>query len=275
MAHGILRGVKSPGPVHGVKHGTLLFSGSNPMAGVTRDGSLIYTPSTNGEWTTTMSAAGLATGNPTSLWLTQEASGNLADTLAAGNTLTVAGASWLYQQAISGWTRKGLTVPDASANHNAQNTTTVPDILTTSVMLLAYVFMPAAAPAATRRIMRLDSTTGAVVVLNTTGTVGCLTQGTGGTTVNGTSNACTGVVRPIVLRIDKTNNRVNVYTDQDKIVGTQGTYAGLVTGFGSQSSNTPAIGLLYEVMFSGSAAELTDAQVKSLLQTLGWTIPWS
>jgi hypothetical protein len=66
-------------------------------------------------------------------------------------------------------------------------------------------------------------------------------------------------------------------TDQDKLLPTfGGTMAGTLLGFGgvaggNQCSN---MGLVYACRFSGAAAELTAAQIKTLLQTLGWTIGW-
>lgn len=244
------------------------------MASVTRDAtSLIYVPASAGEWSSTMAVAGIGSGNPASTWLCQEASGNLADSIGA-NTLTVAGASWAYRQAVTGWTRLALTVPDASANHNAQNNATVPDVQTTSVLLYGIVSMPAAAPAANRRIAHLDGTSAAIIQLNTTPRLQCVTGGAGGSVVTGTANPV-NAVRPLIACVNRTANTAKVYSDQEKITGTQGTYSGVSIGWGSSSGTSPAMGLLYGAMWTGSAAELTDAQIKTLLQTLNWGIAWS
>jgi len=251
-----------------------ITTGSSSMSGVTRDAtSSVYVPASAAEWTVTMAVAGIATGNPAALWLCQEASGNLADSIGA-NTLTVAGASYAYRQATTGWTRLAITVPDASSNHNAQNNATVPDVQTTSVLLYGIVTMPAAAPAANRRLAHLDGTTGAIVQFSTTPRLQCVTGGAGGSTVSGTANPV-NATRPIIACVNRTANTAKVYSDQEKIAGTQGTYSGVSIGWGSSSGTTPAMGLLYSAMWTGSAAEMSDAQIKTLLQTLGWTIPWT
>lgn len=252
---------------------------ASPMAGVTRDAtSGWYMPATAGEWTTTFNVAGLSGKSALSSWnFGAPASGNVSDQLAAGNTLTVAGASWLYQQAVAGWANKAMTLPDAAANHNAQNTTTVPDIATTSGLLLLYILTPGAIPAASRRIHRFDSTTGAVFgVAVTTGVAQCTTQGAGGTTVNGASNICTNTVHIVALQVNVTTPGAFVFTDQDKIVGTVGTYAGLAVGVGSSGGTSAAIGYLWGGLLTGANAELTSAQFKALFQTLTpLTMSWS
>jgi hypothetical protein len=43
---------------------------------------------------------------------------------------------------------------------------------------------------------------------------------------------------------------------------------------GSFQTSTPAA-YVYASMFTGAAAQLSKAQVKTLLQTLGWTVGWS
>src|SRR6185436_7096847 len=220
-----------------------ITTGSSSMSGVTRDAtSSVYVPASAAEWTVTMAVAGIATGNPAALWLCQEASGNLADSIGA-NTLTVAGASYAYRQA-------------------------------TTVLLYGIVTMPAAAPAANRRLAHLDGTTGAIVQFSTTPRLQCVTGGAGGSTVSGTANPV-NATRPIIACVNRTANTAKVYSDQEKIAGTQGTYSGVSIGWGSSSGTTPAMGLLYSAMWTGSAAEMSDAQIKTLLQTLGWTIPWT
>jgi hypothetical protein len=257
----------------GPRIGTQLASGVS-MASVTRDEtSLIYVPASESEWTATMTVAGIGSGNPTSTWLCQEASGNLADSISS-NTLTVGGASWSYRQATTGWTRLALTVPDASPNHNAQNSATVPDVQTTSVLLYGVVAMPTSAPSGNRRIAHLDGTTGAIIQMNATPRMQCVTGGTGGSTKTGTENPV-NATRPLIACVNRAANTAKVYSDQEKITGTQGTYSGISIGWGASGGSTPAIGLLYGAMWTGTAAEMTDDEIKILLQTLGWSIAWS
>jgi hypothetical protein len=248
--------------------------GGDPLAGVSRDAtSTVYAPATAGEWATVMTVAGIASGGPSSLRLCQEPSGNLADSIDSV-VMTVTGVSWLYQQAVAGWTRTALTVLDGLASHNAQNTTTAPDLSTTSVLKLMYVRTPLVTPLAVRRIARLNAT-GLTATISSGGVVQCITSGVGGSTVNGTSNPCGGTVRPFVMQADRTNLVARVCTDQDRITGTVGTYATIAEGMGSSAGTSADCGYLYDVTFTGAAAELSAAQIKTLLQTLNWTIPWT
>lgn len=257
----------------GLRIGAPPGGASDPMAGVAKDAtSNIYVPANGAQWSTVFSVAAMGGRSALSAYLCQEASGNLADSIGA-NTLTASGASWAYQQTIAGWARKGITIADGNTNHNFQNTTTVPDIGSTSVALLAYISMPAAAPAGARRFFRLD-TTGALAQLSVTPRMQIVTSGAGGSTVSGTSDP-TNAVRPVLMMIDKTAGKAMLYTTQEKITGTQGTYSGLVLGLGASGGTCPTCGYLYAAVMSGANAEFTDAQAKTLLQTLGWTIPWS
>jgi hypothetical protein len=271
MAHGIVRGAKSPGPVHGVKHGSLIWTaGGNPMAGVTQDAaSGKYFPSSAAEWTQTLSVAGIGSGGPTSLYLCQEASGNLLDTLPAGNTLTLAGAGHLFQQPVAGFTRLAATTVDGTAGQKWVNSTTSPDATTTSVLTFGVMRLPAVAPTVVRDLSMLSAN--ADLRFNTTGK---LRVGFGASV--DLVNTTTATVRPVIVKIDNPNTISACYTDQEKLIGT---YALPATAhffaLGGQSVAAGDVGYMYYAEFAGAAAQLTDAQVKSLLVTLGWTVPWS
>lgn len=270
MAHGIVRGAKSPGPVHGVKHGSLIWAaGGNPMAGVTRDAtSLIYCPSTAAEWNTTLAVAGIGSGGPTSLYLCQEASGNLADSIGT-NTLTLAGAGHLFQQPVAGWSRLAATTTDGAVGQKWLNSTTSPDAPTTSVLIYAILRLPAVAPAAARDLIMVSSN--ADLRFNTTNK---LRAGFGASA--DLVNSSNGTIQPIVIKIDNAGTVEAVYTQQEKFIGT---YAVPATAhflsLGGQSTTAGDVGYMYVTEFAGAAAVLSDAQVKTLLQTVGYTVPWS
>lgn len=248
-------------------------SASTQVNAVTRDAtSGIYLPKTSAEWATVLLQAGIASGGPASSWdFTALASGNASD-LIGSNALTVTGASWVYQTAVTGWSSKSLALPDGLANHNAQNLTTIPDIGSTSELVIAVVSMPAAAPAATRRVARWDST-GISFGVTATPKSTFAAAGAGGSTFTGTANP-TGAVRPVVMQVNRTAVTTTAWTDQEALTPTFGTYSGLAFGFGSQGSNSCACGYLTAAEWNGSAAEMTSAQLRTLEQTLGWTIAW-
>lgn len=237
---------------------------ASPMAGVTRDAtSGIYCPANAAEWSTVMAAAGISSGGPSLLYLLQEASSNVADSIGAF-TGTVTAAS--YQQPVTGWSRKAITGIDGGAGLIDNLSASLPDPSTTSMLMLSYAIV-SAAPAAIRNVQSLATTNLATSRVNTTP---CAQGVSGASVVTGTSNP-TGAVRPWVLEYDKTNSAVTVYTDQEKLSPT-------FTAASGQRHRLHldfAGGFLYHVAFFGPAAELTDAQVKTLLQTLGWAIPWS
>lgn len=226
-------------------------------------------PASSAEWTAVMSRAGLATGNPSSQWLCQEASGNLADSIGA-ISLTAAGTP-NYQQAIAGWTRKGVTFDDATSDAFSSTSGSLPTLLTESQLVIAYVKMPAAAPAATRNIILLGGAgTRFTATINTTPRL--IATHTPNTST-GAVNACDDAVHPIVLR-HRATAEADLFTDAEKLSPAFSvTVAGRGLLIGSASA-IAAVGLLYLVSFHLAAADLTDAQVKTLLQTLGWTVGW-
>lgn len=241
--------------------------GGGPIPGVTIDAtSSKYMPQNAAEWTALMAAAGLATGNPSSTWLFQQAAGNTADTIGA---VTLTPLNWtLFQQAVAGWTAKCIRGVDATANSSHTNTTTAPNASLTSTLVLAYCDIPAA-PAAIRDVLCMGNNTD--VRFNTNGKLR-LVAGASADLVN----VAASTVQPLILRVNLTASTVSVFTTQEKFAGTfvapQNT---IRVSFGGIFSPVPAIGYLYGAQFTGAAAELTDAQVKTLLQTLNWTIPWT
>lgn len=239
------------------------------MANVSRDsGSNVYAPSNADQWTTTMSQAALTTGNPTSTWLCQEASGNLADSI--GSFTLTANATPLYRQAVAGWSRLAVGTDDGAGNEGFMSTDAgLPDPATTSYLILAYVAL-LAVPAANRGVMIFANvpviearytTTPRYMIVNSTGTAGTSNPGS--------------AVRPVVIRSNQTADTNLLATDQEKITELWSSPAGRRVALGGFDAAAPSALYLYAAMFTGAAAELTDAQLKTLLQTLGWSIAWS
>lgn len=269
MAHGVLH-TRKHGVVHNPRHGILTLAVGG-MMGVTQDGtSGKFVPATVGEWTQTMAAAGLSV-NPTDWWLCQEPSGNLASS-GAGVTLTANGTP-LYQQAVTGWSRLGVGFTNAANQRFTAAAGIGPNPGATSVTMLWYQSITAAPGAQVVMNNISDGATNfrtmAQVVGNTKIQNACA-----GVVVNGTTDATTVGVQPIVIQYDRTNSVANVYTLNDKIVGTFS--AGVVDGRkGIGGATAPTGQAVYGAMWSGAGAEITAAQIKTLLQTLGWTITWS
>lgn len=251
----------------GVRSGVLsgVRSGLNPTLGAVATSDATsgkYVPISAAEYT----ALGLST--PASIWLMQEAIGDLADSV--GSITLTANNSPAYQQSVSGWTRKAVKLTDGTANQNfGSSAAGLPDISTTSALLLLYA-----------EVSTIGSTRGVALLGTTTAELRALTTPSyrmvsGGNLSTGVSNP-TGAVRPIVIKVDRTNSACVAYTDQEKLAPT---FDAAMTGkqlvVGYTGGTPPTVAYLYGALFTGAAAEKSDAQVKAMLQTLGWTIPWS
>ena len=241
------------------------------MSGVTKDAtSGIYTPATLAEWTTTMAAAGISSGNPSLLWLLQEASGSVADSIGTF-TGTAGGTGATYANAVTGWSRKGVgTTGDNQTAFWNNNSASLPSLATQSQLALVYAIVTSA-PAANRDLFHMANTT---VIAGGITSANHPRIAAGATTAIGTSDAH-GVVKPWVLKHDHTNSAQVLYTDTEKLPVTFTALSGQVFRVGGGAATAPAAVWLYACSFFLGAAELTDAQVKKLLQTLGWTVAWT
>jgi hypothetical protein len=251
----------------GVSENELASSGSSVIPGVTRDAAGgKYFPANATEWTAFMAAAGLATGNPASCWNMQEASGNAADAIGA-ITLTQTSMS-LYQQAVTGYTRFSIRGIDGQAAA-LRNLTTAPNPSLTSTLVGGVVDF-STIPAGVRDLLGV-ATNAVVQFMITTGKL----QLVNGSTVQ-TASAMGTAVRPVLLRINNTAGTATLFTDLEK---TTATYvlptSGTLVSYGRVAATIASVGYLYGFEFTGTAAELSDAQVKTLLTTASWSIPWT
>jgi hypothetical protein len=208
--------------------------------------------------------------SPASLWLCQEASGNLADSIGS-LTLTAAGTP-SYQQAEAGWTRLALTTATGGAHRFSAAAANGPSPATTSSLWIWYGRV-IGAPAGARDFAGLSN--GATSYRGIVTVTPRIASFIAGVTVTGTSNPGAQATGPLVLQYDRTGARAPMYTIQEKIAGTynSGVVDGL-KGWGAIGGTGHASALVYGVMFSGANGEMTEAQVRALLSALGFAIPW-
>lgn len=208
---------------------------------------------------------------PTSLYLCQEAAGNLADSIGA-NTLTAAGAP-AYQQAVAGWSRKSVnfTVDTAAQRFTAVIVGFAP--AAHSYTVLAYMAMTNT-PAATRRVLAIGDggTAGYVEHQLTTGNI-ALHVGSN-TAISAATYTGTGV-KAYLAKHNFTGSIQALYTDVEKLIPTFSSLTGTVQGIGASTGSATGQATLYMAAFADAAAEISDAGAKALLQALGFTIPWS
>ena len=236
-------------------------SAADPMSGVTRDAtSNIYWPSSGAEWATAIAALGFG-GVPTYSYNCQDLAGNLAP--AVGAVSLVADNTPTYQNVEPGWTRKfvGGTASGAQFNGNLGNPAT------TSIMFLAYIALTAGV--STADVLGETDNNGPKfqLVADNTKRVGA-----GGNIATGVTTT-TGSVIPLIVQYDRTNTETVLYTLDEKITAVYsataiGTLLRMVTGRAGGAGNLARYGALAE--FTGSEAEITPPQVKTMLTTFGW-----
>lgn len=228
-------------------------------------------PASATDWNAAMAAANISSGGPSGLWSFQQASGNGTDLI--GSFTLAAATTPNFNQTITGWTRKGITFDDGSGDGFTNADAGLPDLSSQSQMILLYVRMPVAAPAVARSIISIGGAgSRALARITTTPRWQCDSVAFNTT---GVANPCDGAVHPVVLRVNRTAQEQDLFTDVEKVSPTFSialTGKGLLIGNGG--SLAAACSVLYGASFHGAAAELTDAQVKTLLQTLGWTVAW-
>jgi uncharacterized repeat protein (TIGR01451 family) len=237
------------------------------IVGVTRDATnLNYYPADDTEWTALMTAASLATGNPGNVWALQGA-GNAADTGTPGGC-TLTNSFGAPQSAVTGATRLGYTNTDGGVDKKLVGTTGAPNPRSTSTLVLAYVDY-GAAPGGTRDFMGVQI--GSLINYLANGKLRIVA---GANTDSASAyNTTQGWV---AVRTDITASTITLFTHLEKLPGT---YVlpnnGSAIWLGGHTALSSAAVYAYCAEFNGTAAELSDAQVKTLLQTLGASIPWS
>lgn len=205
---------------------------------------------------------------PASLWLMQEASGNLADSIGSV-TMTQTGAGHQYQQAVTGHTRKAVATVDGTVGQKWLNNTTATNPNTHDTLVLMVLGTPVASPVAQRDIMAKAAADD--LRINTNGKLRAV-FGAAADLVND----CRNRVMPVMVKVDNTNTASQIYTDQEKFTGTYAAPASAaLLAFGAQTANAATMLYTYAAEFDDANARVSDAGAKSLLQALGWTIPWT
>jgi hypothetical protein len=240
-------------------------------AGVDRDAtSSKYVPSSAAQFT----ALGLTA--PSSIWLLQMASGNASDSVGS-LTLTAANTPQ-YQQSATGWTRVGVGFTDGSTMRFSAAAGTGPDPTTTSTLWLFYTVIRTE-PTSTRIVggaTRIDQSSDCVrQVWSPSAGTNRLNMNCDGVGANGAALADHAAgSHPIVVKYDRTNSACVAFSEIDKATTTYS--AAVVDGAkGLGSNSTPDMVCVYAAMWSGAAAEMSNATIKTMLTTLGWSPTWT
>ncbi len=225
-------------------------------------------PQNTTEWSAFISDAGLSISAPSALYLCQEASGNLSDSIGA-ISLTKTGTGHTYQQAVTGWTAQGISFTDGTTGSFVSTSASLPAINTNSCMTLMYGAL-GASPAATRTIHEMG--TGAALIRIDISTTNAKLIAVMSGSVTGTATN-TSTVRPWVLCFDRTNSANNVVTNAENPTSVfKSTATGKNITFGGVTHAPPALTMFYAPVWFNSAAEMTTTQIVGMLSALGWTM---
>ncbi len=222
-----------------------------------------YVPASTAEWNELLT--GLGINAPSSVWLCQESSGTLADSI--GSLTLTASGGLSYQQTAAGWTRKGVKLSDNTVNYIRN--TAAPDFTTTSGLLLQ-MFSLGTNPASGYRALNCFGFTRNEEAQLVTGTSGPKLRGDSNTTRStGTANHAGVLV--VVTKYDVTNSVLGVYTQHEQLKPTFTVQAaGSSTHLymlGDTVASTDAT-MVYAAFWSGASAELTDSQIQDLLDAV-------
>jgi len=216
-----------------------------------------YCPATSAEWTELLS--GLSINNPSSWWLCQETSGNLADSGPGARPVTVSGGP-AYFQTANGWARKGIKPTDGSAT--MYGIATIPNVNANSSMLLQMFSLNTVA-AGSRALCRIGQSD-----TITTLQVSNKLRGTRGANTSDGSLQNTGTLI-VLTKLDRANSVYGVYTRHEQIKPTWGlpgasTDLYVLGNAGAASDAT----LVYAAYWTGSDAEIADSKIATLFTAL-------
>ena len=237
------------------------------MASVTQDAtSLKYCPASSAEWTTTLTVSAIASGNPSGLWLCQEPSGNLADSIGA-NPLVVAGSP-TFSNSNTGWTRKSVNITATTV----QSFTLGIGPFDGSAASVAWLWYGCTTVTGAGRNVLAGSSNavGIGVVHQATDKLQFRIGANNATTVN---SYTTSTIFPMLIVYNKTASNCTLYTDREALPCTFSVVVDSIKGLGAAGTLTgdSSAHTTYLAAFSSTAAELTTANARALLTTLGWS----
>lgn len=216
--------------------------------------------------------------NPTSLYLCQDASGNILDSQSVNHLSPLGTVS--YSNAVAGWSRVGFGLP--TGNNRFVSQAPALDPAATSVMMLAYVALTGGAGSGRAILGASFSSAGSSGDCRIGHTSTNLEFGKcANNTVNGVQ-AVQGIgVIPFLLRYDRTNSNMIVASHLEKITCTYNAAVTSITavncwlGFGGSVVASAAMSVVWACVWTGADAELSDADTKTRLQAFNITIPWT
>ena len=211
-------------------------------------------------------AAGVGTVVAGSIYNCHDASGGMVDALGA-ISLTSSGTGLSFQQAVAGSASLGSSFTEAGSGSIKSVSGRAADTSATSCLCWLLIISTLVATRIVSRTRHCGMSPEIIVTHKA--------RIVAGTTTDSASNP-TGSLRPWVTQVNRSGTpAVFLFTDQDKVAPTFGTPTGKQCAFGAWTATSPAMTVNYGMRLDGVNAELTTAQIKTLLQTLKWAPAWS
>jgi hypothetical protein len=226
-------------------------------------------PASSYEWADLITTRQLTFGVPSHVWLMQETSGSLTDSIGSLSLNPINAPT--YRNPVSGWSRVGVGTVDTTINQGFVSYATG-NLDGSSYLILAYVAVTSL-PSSERSLFGIgEASDHRYVGVSSTGFARANGLGSA-SPVTGT-HALGTTIHPVVLLIDASAMRYVVYTDEEKLAPTWSTTSSrgplLVVGNGAPGAGS--VRYLYAAEWTGGTAQVSDAQVKALLTSLGWTV---
>ncbi len=240
-------------------------------------------PQSAAEWTTLLSGSGIS--NPSILLLCQEASGSLTDTI-GGYTFTVFAGAPSYQNAVTGWSSKGVKCAAGSNDAFSKiDTVNFPNITTQSLMAFAWIKQQVPNQGVTdEQIISFGqpkTNFGIAANANASGansSLRCYSAGNvaAGATSSGASGLFDGAVHPLILQINRASSTTLARSDLETVTPTFGSPSaggGVRLFLGGDATNSTVWGaagttFLYVAFWFLTAAELDTAHITTLLSLM-------
>jgi len=245
---------------------SLTAAGTVATGGVTTDGpASVFVPLSAADWVT------LGLPAPLVQWGCQDASGALAVAFGASAPLAAVGTGHLYQQSISGWTRKFVGLVVDSTNQAFHYAGSALDIAASESF--AWLVYAAVQDGSTTRPIIRFSTNAVAMNLRSDGRLSVVWSG-GNNDTTGPDHAGITTVRPYLFYRRSGPNQVGAYTSIRDFTGfySSTANAGGSKGLGTESGSGLELRCCLAAFWRGTDANTIAATNRSTLATLGWTV---
>ncbi|CAN5835889.1 hypothetical protein BH11MYX3_BH11MYX3_07080 [soil metagenome] len=229
-------------------------------------------PANASEWRDFLKAKGLGDTvmAPSGLWLSQEASGPLADSIGT-IVLQPLGAGHLYAQTVPGWSRKAIGTVDGSVTSFRNETDPgLPNVMSSSMTVLTLMSLPSGPPAGPRTMLVEGSSSPLAYAHADLDAAKHLVMAISATTASGTQDPGTAAAG-LMMKLDVTHSQQKLITRKESVTLSTTPLAssrGLFVG--GAVNPAPTARYLYVVAWYGARAEISDADATALLTALDW-----